>query len=89
MKRNQGPDDINRIKKRFFSNANRGLSASQSNSLCLACVSGALDSDDKATDKSSMFQLCVLWWMYFFFSLLLHLLREHDLTQKHVQIKLK
>lgn len=28
----------------------------------LACVSGELHSDDKATDKSSMFQLFVLCW---------------------------
>lgn len=57
--------------------------------MCLACVSGALYSDGKATDKSSMFQLCMLlWWMHIF-SLLLHLLRKHDLTQKHVEIKLK
>lgn len=35
-------------------------SASRSDSLCLACVSGALYGDDKATDKSSVFQLCLL-----------------------------
>lgn len=41
--------------------------------LCLVCVT-----DGKATDKCSLFQLCVLWGFP-----LLHLLREHKITQKH------
>jgi len=88
MKRNQGPDDTNQIIKRFFKCKQRPLHLEATH-----CVWPVSVGHNTLMTKALINPVCCCSVCFVggctFFSLLFHLLKEHDLTQMHVEIKLK